>query len=182
MFVGSDATAYPGMPPAVIRANGSRECAPDDRLREAIHSAASTKVDCFVATLLAILDARVDRPRHQGERRGPRGMIVLAHDRGRRQRRHRGLADRHHMRAGTELVHEGDKVVGVVLKAKAAVIDGNVARAMLLSRSPPGTRISFKSTINCATCRVIGAAKRAAHVATVHQLFEHERRLGHRIA
>jgi hypothetical protein len=83
---------------------------------------------------------------------------------------------------GTELVHEGDEVVGVVLKAKAAAVDGNVTRAMLLSRSPPGTRISFKSTINCATCRVIGAAKRAAHVATVHQLFEHERRLGHRIA
>jgi NAD(P)-dependent dehydrogenase (short-subunit alcohol dehydrogenase family) len=30
-----------------LRANGSRECAPDDRLREAIHSA--RKLDCFVA-------------------------------------------------------------------------------------------------------------------------------------
>ena len=32
-----------------LRANGSRECAPDDRLREAIHRAASQSVDCFVA-------------------------------------------------------------------------------------------------------------------------------------
>jgi hypothetical protein len=32
-----------------VRANGSRECAPDDRLREAIHVAASGGVDCFVA-------------------------------------------------------------------------------------------------------------------------------------
>jgi hypothetical protein len=31
-----------------LRANGSRECAPDDRLREAIHRAAK-QVDCFVA-------------------------------------------------------------------------------------------------------------------------------------
>src|SRR5258708_6191374 len=37
-----------------LRANGSRECAPDDRLREAIHSAASGKLDCFVASLLAM--------------------------------------------------------------------------------------------------------------------------------
>jgi hypothetical protein len=37
-----------------LRANGSRECAPDDRLREAIHSAASREMDCFVASLLAM--------------------------------------------------------------------------------------------------------------------------------
>ena len=48
---------------------------------------------------LGRLDPRVDRPRHQGQRRRARGMIVLAHDRGSRERRHRGLADRHHMRA-----------------------------------------------------------------------------------
>ena len=34
-----------------LRANGSRECAPDDRLREAIHFTASGGVDCFVALL-----------------------------------------------------------------------------------------------------------------------------------
>ena len=32
-----------------MRANGSRECAPDDRLREAIHCR-TTKMDCFVAS------------------------------------------------------------------------------------------------------------------------------------
>jgi len=34
-------------------ANGSRECAPDDRLREAIHLLGG-KLDCFVASLLAM--------------------------------------------------------------------------------------------------------------------------------
>jgi hypothetical protein len=36
-----------------LRANGSRECAPDDRLREAIHSQ-EEGLDCFVAALLAM--------------------------------------------------------------------------------------------------------------------------------
>src|SRR5262249_52082081 len=36
--------------PSSLRANGSRERAPDDRLREAIHATASGEVDCFVAT------------------------------------------------------------------------------------------------------------------------------------
>jgi hypothetical protein len=36
------------------RANGSRECAPDDRLREAIHLARKGRMDCFVASLLAM--------------------------------------------------------------------------------------------------------------------------------
>src|SRR6266404_8342379 len=34
-----------------LRANGSRECAPDDRLREAIHlSSLRGEMDCFVAS------------------------------------------------------------------------------------------------------------------------------------
>ena len=37
-----------------LRANGSRECAPDDRLREAIHLAARGNMDCLVASLLAM--------------------------------------------------------------------------------------------------------------------------------
>jgi hypothetical protein len=37
-----------------LRANGSRERAPDDRLREAIHRAAYERVDRFVASLLAM--------------------------------------------------------------------------------------------------------------------------------
>src|SRR6266849_718214 len=32
---------------ASLRANGSRECAPDDRLREAIHGCNKKKMDCF---------------------------------------------------------------------------------------------------------------------------------------
>ena len=46
------ARAYPK---SSLRANGSRECAPDDRLREAIHSASARgEMDCFVASLLAM--------------------------------------------------------------------------------------------------------------------------------
>ena len=37
-----------------LRANGSRECAPDDRLREAIHSTASGKLDCFAALAMTL--------------------------------------------------------------------------------------------------------------------------------
>jgi hypothetical protein len=39
------------LPAPSLRANGSRECAPDDRLREAIHPCRRKKLDCFVATL-----------------------------------------------------------------------------------------------------------------------------------
>ena len=45
--------------PPSLRANGSRERAPDDRLREAIHSAASRDMDCFVASLLAMTMIRL---------------------------------------------------------------------------------------------------------------------------
>jgi hypothetical protein len=34
-----------------LRANGSRECAPDDELSEAIHGASQRDMDCFVALL-----------------------------------------------------------------------------------------------------------------------------------
>ena len=40
-----------------MRANGSGECPPDDRLREAIQSD-SEGLDCFVATLLAMTKKR----------------------------------------------------------------------------------------------------------------------------
>src|SRR6266550_8769610 len=36
------------IPISSLRANGSRECVPDDRLREAIHET-TRKLDCFVA-------------------------------------------------------------------------------------------------------------------------------------
>jgi len=42
-----------------LRANGSRERAPDDRLREAIHLSDCDNVDYFVASLLAIRTAAV---------------------------------------------------------------------------------------------------------------------------
>jgi hypothetical protein len=37
-----------------LRANGSRECAPDDRPREAIRGTVCGKMDCFVASLVAM--------------------------------------------------------------------------------------------------------------------------------
>jgi hypothetical protein len=39
-----------------LRANGSRECAPDDRLREAIHFAATGSWIASVAALLAMTE------------------------------------------------------------------------------------------------------------------------------
>jgi hypothetical protein len=45
--IGSRQRAQPPSPS--LRANGSRECAPDDRLREAIHLTAWARMDCFVA-------------------------------------------------------------------------------------------------------------------------------------
>jgi hypothetical protein len=45
-----------------LRANGSRECAPDDRLREAIHTSVRGEMDCFVASLLAMTAERPARP------------------------------------------------------------------------------------------------------------------------
>jgi len=44
-------------PSSSLRANGSRECALDDRLREAIQSR-KERLDCFVASLLAMTGAR----------------------------------------------------------------------------------------------------------------------------
>src|SRR5882757_7864486 len=57
-LVGRNGQAYfetdPDQPAPSLRANGSRECAPDDRLREAIHNATCRGMDCFVASLLAM--------------------------------------------------------------------------------------------------------------------------------
>jgi len=38
-----------------LRANGSRECAPDDRLREAIHFSACGTMDCFVGRVIFLV-------------------------------------------------------------------------------------------------------------------------------
>jgi hypothetical protein len=69
--------------PPSLRANGSRECAPDDRLREAIHRAAK-QVDCFVA--IAPLRRRLAfvagndggaSPHPQNQKGGPKGPPSL---------------------------------------------------------------------------------------------------------
>jgi len=46
--------ALGGVVKASLRANGSREGAPDDRLREAIQKLHQERMDCFVALLLAM--------------------------------------------------------------------------------------------------------------------------------
>ena len=79
---------------------------------------------------LGRLDAGVDRTGHQGQRRRACGMIVLRHDGRRRQRRDRRLADRHHVRARSHLVEEGDQMLGVILQAEPAVAERNVARVV----------------------------------------------------
>ena len=53
-----------------LRANGSRECAPDDRLREAIHLYAYA--DAWIASLLALL-ARDDTVMGEGSYTATRG-------------------------------------------------------------------------------------------------------------
>jgi hypothetical protein len=58
-----------------LRANGSRECAPDDRLREAIHSR-KERMDCFVATLLAMTAIPDTHLRSRGAKR-PRRCLAL---------------------------------------------------------------------------------------------------------
>jgi hypothetical protein len=56
-----------------LRANGSRECAPDDRLREAIHRVSREVCICFVATLVAMttvnIVARMERSEIRESRR-----------------------------------------------------------------------------------------------------------------
>src|SRR6266576_3770130 len=49
-----------------VRANGSRECAPDDRLREAIQTSFVT-LDCFVASLLAMTVEWLNQPARPGD-------------------------------------------------------------------------------------------------------------------
>ncbi|MGX1148954.1 hypothetical protein AB7M15_004776 [Bradyrhizobium ottawaense] len=55
-------------------------------------------------------------------------MVVLAHDRGGRERRYRRLADRDHVRARAELSEEIDQMLGVVVEPEAALAARDVAR------------------------------------------------------
>src|SRR5260370_14993987 len=72
-----------------LRATGSRECAPDDRLREAIHLATERKkrIDCFAALAMAVVSrvrvlaarcARVVQKTSAPKIRGRRECRVLA--------------------------------------------------------------------------------------------------------
>jgi hypothetical protein len=45
-------TLEAGLAAVIASQTGSRECAPDDRLREAIHAATSGAMDCFVAEFI----------------------------------------------------------------------------------------------------------------------------------
>ena len=52
----ADAVSVVGLFTPSLRANGSREGAPDDRLHEAIHRATKESMDCFVALRLAMTE------------------------------------------------------------------------------------------------------------------------------
>src|ERR1700726_2062696 len=53
VLVGVGVVIHSNLSTPSLRANGSRERAPDDKLREAIHSH-TQRMDCFVASLLAM--------------------------------------------------------------------------------------------------------------------------------
>jgi hypothetical protein len=108
-----------GLSPS-LRANGSRECAPDDRLREAIHVTARGDMDCFVASLLAMTAVRIpatrmrpsffqNMPLHKPEGAGNAGCAL--HPRSHTQREkgaheHTGSAEApgHPLRNGLRLI------------------------------------------------------------------------------
>jgi hypothetical protein len=68
-----------------LRATGSRECAPDDRLSEAIHQAASQDLDCFVGNaprvkssdLVRMVKPGDDDGWHQNQKAGSRPAVLL---------------------------------------------------------------------------------------------------------
>src|SRR6266436_7899607 len=57
-----------------LRANGSRECAPDDKLREAMHACRKESMDCFVASLLAMTSKRESTTSRRG---APESCVYL---------------------------------------------------------------------------------------------------------
>ena len=57
-------------------------------------------------------------------------MIVLRHDGRGGERRHRRLADRHHVRARAQLIEKIDQVLGIFVEAEPALIERNVAGVM----------------------------------------------------
>ncbi len=71
--------------------------------------------------------ARVDRAAHQGHARRRGGMVAGAHDRGRGERRDRGLAHRDQVRVRPERLEEPDDVVDIVVEVEAARLERHLA-------------------------------------------------------
>ncbi len=76
---------------------------------------------------LGRLDPGVDRPRHQDQGCRACRVVILTHDGGGRERGHRRLADRDHVRTRTQLVEKGDQMLGILVEAEFALIERNVA-------------------------------------------------------
>ncbi len=77
---------------------------------------------------LGRVDAGVDRARHQGHAARLCRVVVLGHDRDRRQHRDAGLAHRDDMRAGAHDFEKRDDVVDEVVETETAVAQADVAR------------------------------------------------------
>ena len=67
--------------------------------------------------------ARVDRPAHQRHRSRREAVATRLHDRYGGERRHRWLANRHHMRVRAEMVQHVDDVVDIVVEVEPPVSD-----------------------------------------------------------
>ena len=65
---------------------------------------------------------------HQGEARRLDPVAVARHDRSRRKRRDRRLADGDDMAVLADEAHEVDEMLGIVLEREAAVLELDVAR------------------------------------------------------
>ena len=60
--------------------------------------------------------AGINRAAHHGQRRRAARMLVCRHDRGHRQRRHRGLTHRQHVRAGANVLKKHLQIVDIIVE------------------------------------------------------------------
>ncbi len=65
--------------------------------------------------------ARVDRAAHHGERARPRRILVGRHQAGGGEGGHRRLAHRQHVRAGADMLEEGDQIVDIIVEVELAL-------------------------------------------------------------
>ena len=72
--------------------------------------------------------ARVDRPAHHRQRRGAALVLVRRHDRRGGEARHRRLAHRQHMRAGTDMLEPRNQIVDVIVEIELARRQRCIAR------------------------------------------------------